>query len=149
MYNKIHVYDFNPRFKPKILSGNHPKDLTIGFEYEIRRKQSIKNLSGKQRYDSWGDYQTYTPTEKQKQFVTTFNKKCNKLVYWKFDASCDVEINSIPFNWNYYTKHQNKFDTTITNIIKLAKNTIGCGFHIHVNNGSINLYRLNDFLHIP
>lgn len=119
--NNIKVYNGgNPRFQVHRKYGKFPSNLTLGFENEI----------------------VYEPDNYRKidDKVTDFIIS-NPYLYMKLEQSNDgVEINSQPFNWNWYLRlmkdsgKENFIDELAS--LKSYNNFYvdgNCGFHIHLS----------------
>lgn len=118
--NNIKVYNGgNPRFQVHRKYGKFPSNLTLGFENEI----------------------VYEPDNYRKidDKVTDFIIS-NPYLYMKLEQSNEgVEINSHPFNWNWYKtlmKDSGK-ENFIDELCSLKSSNFyinnDCGFHIHLS----------------
>ena len=107
---KICYSDYRPVFKKFKAPGEFPEDLFMGFEMEV---------------DPKGDYD---------RFNEGVEKVINKTawLYAKQDGSVEgCEINSFPFNWNWFCA--NKVADRIKDVSKFGKASRACGFHIHLS----------------
>ena len=120
-YNDFDLYkDRNPRFKIRRMYGKYPSNLTMGFENEIayHPKNSSRMLNDK---------------------VSTF-MLINPYLYMKEEASIDgIEINSHPFNWNWFlglTKNpsESNFMKELSALKSHNNFSVNndCGFHVHL-----------------
>lgn len=106
-------YD-NPTFCPKLESGRFPFDLTLGFECEVEVNEKAD--------DSIDD------------ILSRFLHE-EKFLYAKEDGSLSdgAEINSQPFNWNYFLKNRKLLGFTSFLARNGVEGTRNCGFHVHFN----------------
>jgi hypothetical protein len=119
----IHEFDFIPKFKKRILLGEFPKNLTFGFELEV-------------------DSLIEDPIRQELSDIT------DKFVYFKYDGSCAMEVNSHPFNWNWYIKNDDIIKKITDLIIKDGtKASRDCGFHIHFDMKYFTIPHINRLLY--
>jgi len=122
--NPVSVRNNNPKFKMFLNNGKqHPHNLLMGFENEIICK--------------------YVYYDADSKFIKNPYLSClfniNKCLYVKEEASnSSVEINSHPFNWNWYLKNlygENNFLKYCKTKLCPSKFYVNnkCGFHVHLS----------------
>ena len=114
-----HVYDkeiedseYSPDFiRFEKTTGKYPVNLLMGFEMEV-------DPINRRKWDTFG-----------RQVKSLINK--HDWLYAKEDGSVDgCEINSHPFNWNWFVSKRAL--GSIGNLSSFAKASRQCGFHIHL-----------------
>ena len=117
----------NPRFK-KLIKNNKscfPNNLLFGFELEtIVPDKSI-------RYN--GYRKGILLNHRYEDLKGVFYAKTDGSVEGGYN-SCGLEINSHPFNWNWFLGHKKHF-YNLAKFLEESKSSCNrtCGFHVHIN----------------
>lgn len=107
---QIREPEYRPKFKTFKANGNFPKDLLMGFEMEMDRK---------------GEWDLFDP--KIRRIINN-----HEFLYAKEDGSVSgCEVNTHPFNWNWYIK--NNPLKCVSSLHNFARASRDCGFHIHLS----------------
>lgn len=112
---KIKTDKYKPKFICHKENGIFPKNLTFGFENELEFRKA-------------NEYKPNSHTEDIFNFVIDNNR----FIYAKDDFSLNdgVEINSHPFNYNWFLKNDVLvYLDALEDRMKASRN---CGFHVHI-----------------
>jgi len=120
------------------MRGKFPYSLTMGFETEFSLPARVCN-------SILGNGDNKIP-------LNSLHASTPECFYFKHDCTCGYEMNSFPFNYNWFINNENKVKDSISALV--TKNGAWanrkCGFHIHVGKEYLNgnhLRRFRDFLY--
>lgn len=118
--NIIHGHTYKPKFVYKKANGLYPSNLFMGYEMELIQRRFTREDN-----NFILDYNRINRTM-LKKVLAKYN-----FLYAKYDESCELEINTQPFNLNWFYK-KNAL-ASVKDIVPKYKATRDCGFHIHLS----------------
>lgn len=126
---KMRVLNCNakPTLPLKQVRGSFPYSLTIGFEAEFFLRQKTREMLLKNNNGNLDIFQEvlYIP-------LSLIGDSACEQYYFKRDSSCEMEMNSFPFNYNWLLANEQFLEKHMDNMKKHAFVNRDCGFHVHV-----------------